>query len=97
MTKPGSGLRTKQARPPAKMDDLDISTQSNYKNLSQYKKETITDKENVFSFEGLLSAIIEDIATIKEEHRSTQKSLVSLIPIVRQIVQDEITKLRGFQ
>lgn len=77
-------------------DSDKYSTQTNYKNLSQCQKETIADKENIFTVEGLLSAIIEDIATIKEEHRSTQKSLVSLIPILRQIVREEITRLRGY-
>ena len=46
MTKPGSGLRTKQARPPAnEIDDDDNTSQLKYKNISKwFTKETIRSK-----------------------------------------------------
>lgn len=92
---PRNGGPTKPNHHQAERDDFNI-LQTNYKNFSKCQKETIADKENIFTVEGLLTAIIEDIAMIKAEHRSTQKSVVSLIPITRQIVREELARLRGY-
>ena len=46
MTKRVEGLRTKQANPPAEIDNDKYSTLDNYKNLSQFEKESNGNNNN---------------------------------------------------
>lgn len=52
-----------------------LSSKNKDLKISQFTNETITDKDNIFTVEGTLTAIIEDLTDLKAESKSTQKSI----------------------
>lgn len=85
------------------------STKSRSK-IKRFPKETIRPEDNPFTVEGTIGLLINDVVKIgsnltrldtnvtelKDEHKSTQKSVAGLIPIIRKIVREELDKFRGF-